>query len=189
MRIYIPATLSRLAAIVASGGTAAGLVAYAVTPALREWYVDDDVEELEYAAMADAARDSLRQLAADRTTDRAADRTTDRAGAGPVPARRVVVAADVPDAMARPLAAPIGGGSKAAVRLAARVPMSAVASVHVDADEAIADVQAGIEAVAAADAGDDDAQFIVDGVEDHELLWYATQEIPDLLGWGPAPTT
>lgn len=173
MRIYIPATLSRLAAIVASGGTGAGLVAYAVTPALREWYVDDDVEELEYAAMADAARDSLRQLAADRTTDRAA--------AGPVPARRVVVAADVPDAMARPLAAPIGGGSKAAVRLAARVPMSAVASVHVDADEAMADVQAGIEAIAAADAGDDDAQFIVDGVDDHELLWYATQEIQDLL--------
>ncbi|WP_456152590.1 DUF6912 family protein [Microbispora rosea] len=28
---------------------------------------------------------------------------------------------------------------------------------------------------------DDDAQFVVDGAEDHELLWYATQEIPDLL--------
>lgn len=177
MRIYIPATLSRLAAIVTSGGTGAGLVAYAVTPALREWYVDGDVEELEYAAMADAARDSLRQLAADQAADHAADGAAD----GAVPARRVVVAADVPDAMARPLAAPIGDGSKAAVGLVARVPMSAVASVHVDADEAIADVQAGIDAVAAADAGDDDAQFIVDGVEDHELLWYATQEIPDLL--------
>jgi hypothetical protein len=22
----------------------------------------------------------------------------------------------------------------------------------------------------------------VDGAEDHELMWYATQEIPDLLG-------
>jgi hypothetical protein len=33
----------------------------------------------------------------------------------------------------------------------------------------------------AADAGDDDARFVVDGAEDHELLWYATQEIQGLL--------
>jgi len=36
--------------------------------------------------------------------------------------------------------------------------------------------------VGAADTGDDDAQFTVDGAEDHELLWYATQEIPNLIG-------
>ncbi|RNL71362.1 hypothetical protein EBF04_10515 [Streptomyces sp. I6] len=27
----------------------------------------------------------------------------------------------------------------------------------------------------------DDAQFIVDGAEDHELLWYGVQEIPGLV--------
>ncbi|WP_408996449.1 MULTISPECIES: DUF6912 family protein, partial [Streptomyces] len=26
--------------------------------------------------------------------------------------------------------------------------------------------------------------FIVDGADDHELLWYATQEIPNLVGLG-----
>jgi hypothetical protein len=54
--------------------------------------------------------------------------------------------------------------------------------VHADADDAEPDVAAAAGALGAADAGDDDAQFVVDGVEDHELLWYATQEIPGLIG-------
>ena len=33
------------------------------------------------------------------------------------------------------------------------------------------------EALPAADAGDEDAQFTVDGAEGHELGWYATQEL------------
>ncbi|MFE0221562.1 DUF6912 family protein, partial [Streptomyces albidoflavus] len=41
------------------------LTAYAVTPGLREWYVSDDIEELEYAALTRAAHGSLRLLAAD----------------------------------------------------------------------------------------------------------------------------
>ena len=55
------------------------------------------------------------------------------------------------------------------------------AAVHVDS----ADAEAGCAAAAAerrgGGPGDDDAQFMVDGAEDHELLWYATQEIPGLL--------
>ncbi|MGC3002338.1 DUF6912 family protein, partial [Streptomyces sp. G35A] len=54
--------------------------------------------------------------------------------------------------------------------------------VHVDAPDAQADVAAAADALPAADAGDDDAQFVVDGADDHELLWYATQEIPNLVG-------
>ena len=54
--------------------------------------------------------------------------------------------------------------------------------MHVDADDAEADVAAAADALGAADTGDDDAQFTVDGAEDHELLWYATQEIPHLIG-------
>ena len=34
----------------------------------------------------------------------------------------------------------------------------------------------------AADSGDDDARFVVDGAEGHELLWYASQELPHLAG-------
>ena len=38
---------------------------------------------------------------------------------------------------------------------------------------------AGYEVVG--QAGDPDAEFVVESVEGHELLWYATQEIPALL--------
>jgi hypothetical protein len=36
--------------------------------------------------------------------------------------------------------------------------------------------------MSAADDGDDDARFAVDGAEGFELLWYATQELADLAG-------
>jgi hypothetical protein len=35
--------------------------------------------------------------------------------------------------------------------------------------------------LAAADLGDDDAQFTIEGLDDHELQWYAVQEIAFLL--------
>ncbi|KUO18449.1 DUF6912 family protein [Streptomyces dysideae] len=170
MRVYVPLTLPGLAEAYKTGELGAGpLVAYAVTPALREWYVSDDIEELEYAALNRAALASLRQLAADPAAAR----------------RRVVVAVDVPDKAAA--ADPDRGLDPAAlgeVRIADGVVLAEAASVHVDAGDAEADVAAAAEALAAADAGDDDAQFVVDGAEDHELLWYATQEIPNLVGLG-----
>ncbi len=43
------------------------------------------------------------------------------------------------------------------------------------------DVKAAVAALPDADQGDDDARFTVDGAEAHELMWYATQEIPDIL--------
>ncbi|GHF93795.1 DUF6912 family protein [Streptomyces thermodiastaticus] len=168
MRVYVPLTLPGLAEAYKTGelGTD-GLVAYAVTPGLREWYLSDDVEELEYAALSRAALASLRLLAAD-------------AGA---PRRRVVVAVDVPDRAAS--ADPDRSLDPAAlgeVRVTGAVRLAGAAAVHVDADDAEADVAAAAQALKAADQGDDDAQFVVDGAEDHELLWYATQEIPNLLG-------
>ncbi|MFF3910893.1 DUF6912 family protein [Streptomyces sp. NPDC001848] len=168
MRVYVPLTLSGLAEAYKTGELgAAEFVAYAVTPALREWYLSDDIEELEYAALGRAALASLRLLAADP-------------GA---PRRRVVVAVDVPDGAAT--TDPDRGLDPAAlgeVRVAGRVPLAEAAAVHVDLSDAEADVAAAAEALEAADRGDDDAQFVVDGAEDHELLWYATQEIPNLLG-------
>ena len=55
MRIYIPSTIPLLDAACHAGefGPAPQL-AYAVTPALREWFASADDEELEYAAMAQA---------------------------------------------------------------------------------------------------------------------------------------
>ncbi|MEU6381436.1 hypothetical protein [Streptomyces sp. NPDC046909] len=170
MRVYVPLTLSGLAEAYKTGELGSGpLVAYAVTPALREWYLSDDIEELEYAALNRAALASLRLLAADPEAVR----------------RRVVVAVDVPDGAAH--ADPDRGLDPAAlgeVRVDGVVVLAKAAAVHVDASDAEADVTAAAEALDAADGGDDDAQFVVDGAEDHELLWFATQEIPNLVGLG-----
>ncbi|MGV9775986.1 DUF6912 family protein [Streptosporangium sp. NPDC003464] len=167
MRVYLPGTLPALARVVTLGEFGpAPLTGYAVTPALVEWYVSGDTEELEYVALTEAARASLRMLAADR------------ADGVEVAARRVVIAAEVPDDVVS-----VGAGleERARVRLSAPVPLSKIAAVHVDDPSAAEDVEAAVAALSAADRGDDDARFTVDGAEAHELMWYATQEIPDLL--------
>jgi hypothetical protein len=168
MRVYVPLTLSGLAEAHKAGELGPGpLTAYAVTPGLREWYVSDDIEELEYAALSRAAAGSLRLLA----------------GAPAAARRRVVVAVDVPDQDAT--ADPDGvlvASALGEVRIASAVPLSKAAAVHVDPDDAVGDVSAAADALGAADQGDDDAQFTVDGAEDHELLWYGVQEIPNLIG-------
>ncbi|MFJ9829343.1 DUF6912 family protein [Streptomyces sp. NPDC101160] len=168
MRVYVPLTLPGLAQAHKDGELGPGpLTAYAVTPALREWYVSDDIEELEYAALNRAAAASLRMLAGDPGAAR----------------RRVVVAVDVADKDA--VVDPDRGLDASAlgeVRIAAAVPLAKAAAVHADADDAETDVAAAAAALGAADLGDDDAQFVVDGAEDHELLWFGVQEIPALLG-------
>ncbi|MGW7199178.1 DUF6912 family protein [Streptomyces chryseus] len=168
MRVYVPLTLPGLAEAHKAGQLGPGpLTAYAVTPGLREWYVSDDIEELEYAALNRAAAASLRLLAGDPGAAR----------------RRVVVAVDVPDGDA--VADPDRGLDAAGigeVRIAAPVSLKKAAAVHVDADDAEADVTAAAAALGAADHGDDDARFTVDGAEDHELLWFGVQEIPHLIG-------
>ncbi|RPK82904.1 MULTISPECIES: hypothetical protein [Streptomyces] len=168
MRVYVPLTLSGLAAAHGAGEVGPGpLTAYAVTPGLREWYVSDDIEELEYAALNRAAAASLRMIAGNPDEVR----------------RRVVVAVDVPEGAA--VADPDHGLSAAShgeVRIATALPLAKAAAVHVDADDAEKDVAAAAAALGAADLGDDDAQFTVDGAEDHELLWFGVQEIPQLIG-------
>jgi hypothetical protein len=57
------------------------------------------------------------------------------------------------------------------------IPLQWVVSAHIDDLVAVGDVGKAAAALAAADAGDDDAQFLVDGAEGHELAWYATQEL------------
>jgi hypothetical protein len=161
VRVYLPGTMRTLRNLVDSGELRPPLTAFAVTPELREWYVDNDTEELEYAAMLGAARGSLRLLDEDREA----------------PRRRVVVTADVPDVAVavRP------DLDRAAVRIATAVPVRLVASVHVDGPDAEPTVGAAADAIIEADLGDEEAQFLVDEAEGHELLWYASQEITPLL--------
>lgn len=164
MRVYIPATLAMLRTLAADGVlTAVNNTAFALTPALREYYRDGEAEELEYAAMMEAARASLRLIAAEQLTD-------------PKPmSRRAVVAADVEGVQLRP------DLDYAAVRLPGPVKIAAVGAVHVDTAEAEDAVRAAAEVIDAADLGDPDAEFALGEAEDHELSWYAPQELPFLL--------
>jgi hypothetical protein len=160
MRVYLPSTLPALADVLSTGtvGTAP-LHGFAVTPALREAYASGDEEELEYIAMLAAARESLRLL---RTTPDA-------------PRRRVVLAADAEVTWIA------YDDEPAAVVITDAVPLTALASGHVDDPDAEPDVAAATDAIAAADAGDEDASFTVDSAEGHELAWYATQELKTLI--------
>jgi uncharacterized protein DUF6912 len=161
VRVYLAATLPMLAKASAAGQVEPH-AAHAVTPALREWYVEGDEEELEYVAFTRAAQDALRLLRSD-------------AGAQP---RRVVVSADVPASLVRPADGELGSSG---VVINGEIPLSSVASFHVDDAEAEADVAAAADVVEEAAAGDPDAQFTVDSAEDHDLLWYAPSELAHLL--------
>jgi hypothetical protein len=167
MRVYLPSTLNELAHILRDRKLGpVPLTAYAVTPALREWYSSADLEELEYAALSDAAKESLRLLADDPDA----------------PSRRVVIAADVPeDAIAYGPGDEVGSEQRALVQLVQPIGFDRIASGHVDDAEAESDVRAARAAVTLAEAGDDDARFAVDGAAGHELMWYATQELQHLF--------
>jgi hypothetical protein len=164
MRVYLPATLPALADLLRTESIGPPPVTgHAVTPALREWYASGDLEELEYVAMTHAARASLRLLQADIDA----------------PRRRVVLAADVPEDQ---VTWDGGFDEPTVVLIGAAVPLRWVASGHIDGLLAVGDISEAAAALPAADKGDDDARFIVDGAEGHELLWYATQELPHILG-------
>jgi hypothetical protein len=60
------------------------------------------------------------------------------------------------------------------------VSVKEVASVHVDGADAAEQVSAAADVIEEALAGDPDAQFTVDGAEDHELEWYAASELDEL---------
>jgi hypothetical protein len=167
MRVFLPSTLPALAQALQAGQIGSGpgsavtgfaVTGFAVTPALREAYASGDAEELEYAALTEAARASLRLLAGDPAA----------------PSRRVVLAAEIPAEHVKP---DPRDDEPARVAVTSAVKIKDLASAHVDAPQAGPDVRSAVQALAAADAGDEDARFTVDGAEGHELGWYATQEL------------
>ena len=163
MRVYLPATLSMVQDLTkeADGAfTPLGGTGFAVTPALREAYSSGDDEELGEAALREAARASLRLLSA-----------PDDSG---LPMRRVVVVADA-------AAEPRPDLDDAVVKVAGAVPVRDIVAVHVDGAAAQDAVTKAVELVDAADLGDEDAELAIGDVEDHDLGWYATQELPFLL--------
>lgn len=164
MRIYLPSTLHAARSVWESGQVPAGM-GFGVTPALREWYAQSESEEeLEYAVLHDAARASLRLLDADPIA----------------PRRRLVFVAELADGEVRVR----DDLERGAVEIDFPLPWASVEAIHVDDGsdpEVLAAVEAAADHIIEADLGGDDAAFTVDSVEGFELLWFAPQELPDLL--------
>jgi hypothetical protein len=157
-RVYVPSSWAGLRDLVASDGIGpAPFLAHAVTEGLRADYPDGDEEEWEYAAAAAASRSSLSLI---REED---------------PPRRVVVAADVETV------SPAETEDPTVVEVGEVVPFRRIAAVLVDLDEAASDVRAAADRYPDAIEGDADAEGVVEASLDHELAWYAAQEIGDLL--------
>ena len=187
LRVYVPVTVPMLRRLLTEreifpvGGTA-----FAVTPALREAYASGDDEELAEVAMSEAARASLRLIAAERedladALEEALEPSGDgapepgpSAHGGPV-YRRAVLAADVTGAVPRP------DLDDAVVKLSGPIPYDRIASAHVDLAEAEPEIAKAVEVIDAADLGDEDAEFVLGDAEDHQLAWYANQELPFLV--------
>ncbi|MHA7649079.1 DUF6912 family protein [Mycobacterium sp. ML4] len=164
--VYIPATLAMLRQLVADGSLRpVNGTAFAVTPKLRESYADGDDDELAEVALREAALASLRLLAVEP-------------GDG-LPPRRAVLAAEVDPEKDGLVFRP--DLDDAVVRVAGPVPMDRVIAAYVDNAGAEQAVLAAVDAIDAADLGDEDADLIVGDALDHDLAWYATQELPFLL--------
>lgn len=171
MRVYVPSTSTMLAALAGSGQLEPPVTAFAVTPGVRQWYLDDDAEELEYAANGQAVRASLRMVDGDPGAAR----------------RRVVLAFDVADADVT-IRDDLDRG---AVVVGAPIPISELASIHVDDADAESTVARAAAVVLEADLGSDPSQEVVDDAEGFELAWYAAQELDDVLATlgGADPTS
>jgi hypothetical protein len=164
MQVYIPATLAMLHQLVAEGSLQpVNGTAFAVTPKLRESYAEGDDEELAEVALREAALASLRLLAMD---DDGPDASLPR---------RAVLAVEVEGAKFRP------DLDDAVVRLNEPVPIDHVIAAYVDNADAEPDVTRAIAVIDAADLGDEDADLVVGDAQDHDLAWYANQELPFLL--------
>ncbi|OBB84420.1 DUF6912 family protein [Mycolicibacterium peregrinum] len=166
MRVYIPTTLVALQKLVADrhllvvNGTA-----FAVTPTLREAYAEGDDDELAEVALREAALASLRLLAVGPSDSG-------------LPPRRAVVVAD-PGADVEVTIRP--DLDDAVVRLSGPLPIDAVVAVYVDNADAESAVLAAVDVIDEADMGDEDAELTVGDAQDHDLAWYAPQELPFLL--------
>jgi hypothetical protein len=162
MRIYVPSTLPSLAALLEDGELRAPVDGWAATQAFAAELGSTNDEELEYAAQSQAATASLALIAADDAA----------------PRRRAVVAFDL-DTEGAGAGAPAGldldVDEPGSVRLTTAVPLARLASLLVD-DEA-ADTADHVRR-AIHDLSDHRA---IDDVDTHALLWFAAQELPDVV--------
>jgi hypothetical protein len=156
VRVYVPTTMTGLREVVRSDGVGpAPFLAHAVTDAVRGELAEAGEEDWEYAASSAAALASVGLI-----------------GEGE-PARRVVLAVDVPGYRRLDVEDPT------TVEVDTVVPFRWVAAVLADSADAEDTVAAAHRAEA---AGSPEAPELLERCLDHELGWWATQEIADLLG-------
>ena len=159
VRVYVPTTITGLRELVRSDGVGpAPFLAHAVTDAVRGELAEAGEEDCEYAASSAAALASVGLL-----------------GEGE-PSRRVVLAVDVPGFRRLDVEDPT------TVEVEAVVPFRWVAAVLADSADAEDTVAAAQRAEA---AGSPEAPELLERCLDHELGWWATQEISELLGIRP----
>lgn len=166
IRVYLPATVTTLRQFYQVGELwPAPLGGYAVTSALQESYADDDVETLEYEAFSDAALASIVLIGSEILASADA------------PARRVVLSADIPESKVVP--APDRG--PAGVLVDEPIDADMLVAVHIDSRKADGPVRLAASALPAAEAGDPEAQQLVDSVEEYALEWYDSSELEALV--------
>lgn len=157
-RVYVPSSIRRLQDLLVSGGLGPlPILAHAVTQELREALREVGEEEWEYDALMAAAQDSLGVMGED-------DRPL-----------RVVIVAEAESVT------PVEDGEESLVEVDAVIPLTAVVAVHVDSEDAADAVAEARTVWAAAQDGDAEAQKVLERCLDHDLGWYATQEIPELV--------
>ena len=163
MRVYVASTLSGLTRLLSDGGllvpAGSTLTAHGVTRELWNASPEAEQDELEYTALMAAAYDSL-VLIADTPGERPA---------------RVVIVAEAPD---QAVGRVVDVTSEVTVEV--DLLLARISAIHVDEPTAADVVRAAAALVPAAQQGDADALDAVE-LEDYELLWYATQEIAELL--------
>lgn len=166
-RVFVPLSLTDLRTLERTGELAppAGGVrqAHALTEALRSAWPDGDEEEWEYAALLTAAQESLELVAAAAAED-------------PTTARRRVAALDVDVTVA----APDPDAPETGVGLPAPLRLRDIEAWHVDDEAAVPAARAAVEAIRS--AGDAEAIAVaLEACLDHDLGWYATQELDQLV--------
>ena len=139
--------------------------AFAVTPTLRESYAEGDDDELADVALREAALASVRLLAG----------AADDAAFGSAPSARGA------GRRGRRREPPVPTSTTPWCGCRGRSPSTDAVAAYVDNAAAEPAVLAAIDAVDAADLGDEDAELTVGDAQDHDLAWYATQELPFLL--------
>jgi hypothetical protein len=158
-RVYVPSTPGRLRAVLAAGRIGpAPFVAHAVTDAVREALADLGEEEWEHAAATIAAQSSVVLLTDDE------------------PARRVVLALDVPAVRAPARAGDPGDPTQ--VEVAEEAPLRRLAAVLADSRDAEEVVAAARDAVARRAP---EADGLLERCLEAEPGWWAVQELDVLL--------